>query len=178
MCSDWFELGQVFQQQKKTWQKTRDHHKIYALRYLIAFVEFKKREKHPWRSVNFSKVAGLLKLTLLHRCFSRFLNCANATKSRNASHIYVQNCALHLLYFCTLLVHNFENFQEAVKIFSLIYLYFIFTQTEHKMYFEKQHTHSLGTETVSLGESKSFFTHMMALNDTCDGIQQKWTSWN
>ena len=39
-----------------------------------------KREKHPWRSVNF-------KLTLLHGCFSRFLNGTNRTKSRNASHI-------------------------------------------------------------------------------------------
>ena len=29
-----------------------------ALRNLVAFVQFKKREKHPWRSVNFSKVAG------------------------------------------------------------------------------------------------------------------------
>ena len=27
----------------------------------------------------------LLKLTLLHGCFSRFLNCTNSTKSRNAS---------------------------------------------------------------------------------------------
>ena len=26
---------------------------------LIPFVQFKKREKHPWRSVTFSKVAGL-----------------------------------------------------------------------------------------------------------------------
>ena len=29
-----------------------------ALRDLIPFAQFKKREKHPWRSVNFSKVAG------------------------------------------------------------------------------------------------------------------------
>ena len=29
-----------------------------ALRDLVIFVQFKKREKHPWRSVNFSKVAG------------------------------------------------------------------------------------------------------------------------
>ena len=28
------------------------------LRNLVPFVQFKKREKHPWRSVNFSKVAG------------------------------------------------------------------------------------------------------------------------
>ena len=47
-----------------------------ALRDLVAFVQFKKREKH-WL-----KPATLLKLTLLHGCFSRFLNCTNATKSR------------------------------------------------------------------------------------------------
>ena len=56
------------------------------------FVQFKKREKHPWRNVNYSKVAGLkpatlLKLTLLHGCFLRFLYCTNGTKSRNAPHL-------------------------------------------------------------------------------------------
>ena len=35
------------------------------------------------------KPATLLKVTLLHGCFSRFLNCANGTKSRKASHIYI-----------------------------------------------------------------------------------------
>ena len=34
----------------------------------------------------YCKPATLLKLTLLHWCFPRFLNCTNATKSRNASH--------------------------------------------------------------------------------------------
>ena len=29
----------------------------------------------------------LLKVTLLHGCFSRFLNCTNGTKLRNASQI-------------------------------------------------------------------------------------------
>ena len=29
-----------------------------ALRDLVSFAQFKKREKHPWRSVNFSKFAG------------------------------------------------------------------------------------------------------------------------
>ena len=62
------------------------------MRDLVSFVQFKKREKHPWRGVSFSKVAGfkpatLLKLTLLHGCFSRLLNCTNGTKSRNAPHI-------------------------------------------------------------------------------------------
>ena len=40
-----------------------------ALRDLVPFVQFKKREKHPWRSVTFSKGADL------------------SCKSRNASHI-------------------------------------------------------------------------------------------
>ena len=29
-----------------------------AVRDLVLFVQFKKREKHPWRSVTFSKVTG------------------------------------------------------------------------------------------------------------------------
>ena len=29
---------------------------------LVPFVQFKKREKHPWRSITFSKVAGFLQL--------------------------------------------------------------------------------------------------------------------
>ena len=30
-----------------------------TLRDLVPFVQLKKRKKHPWRSVTFSKVAGL-----------------------------------------------------------------------------------------------------------------------
>ena len=29
-----------------------------ALRDLVSLVQFKKREKHPWRSATFSKIAG------------------------------------------------------------------------------------------------------------------------
>ena len=32
--------------------------KCDALFDLVSFVQFTKREKHPWKSVNFSKVAG------------------------------------------------------------------------------------------------------------------------
>ena len=39
-----------------------------ALHDLVPFVQFKKREKHPWRSVTFT----LLKVALLHGCFSHF----------------------------------------------------------------------------------------------------------
>ena len=40
--------------------------KCDVLRDLVSFVQFEKREKHPWRSVTFSK--ALLKVTLLHGC--------------------------------------------------------------------------------------------------------------
>ena len=31
--------------------------KCYVLPDLVSFVQFKKRQKHPWRSATFSKVA-------------------------------------------------------------------------------------------------------------------------
>ena len=58
------------------------------LRDLVPFVQFKKGEKHPWKSVTFScrlKPATLLKVTLLHGSFLRFLNCKIDTKSRKVS---------------------------------------------------------------------------------------------
>ena len=33
--------------------------KCGALRDLVPFAQFKKREKNPWRSVTFSKAAGV-----------------------------------------------------------------------------------------------------------------------
>ena len=42
------------------------------LRNLVSFVQFKKREKHPCRSVTFSKVATLLKVALLMCVFYVF----------------------------------------------------------------------------------------------------------
>ena len=39
--------------------------------------------------VKLLKPATLLKVTLLHECFSFLKNCANGTKSRNAAHIFV-----------------------------------------------------------------------------------------
>ena len=59
---------------------------LNTLRVLVPFVIFKKSEKHPWRSVTFS----LLKVALLHGCFSRFLNCTNKTKLRKASDLIDQ----------------------------------------------------------------------------------------
>ena len=66
-----------------------------ALRDLVLFVQFKRREKHPWKSFTFSKnrlktfrlkSATLLKVALISGCFSCFLNCRNGTKSRKTSY--------------------------------------------------------------------------------------------
>ena len=59
-----------------------------ALQDLIPFVQFKKREKHPWRNVTFcnfnkSNTPPWLFFTLLNT----FLNCINGTKLRKTSHI-------------------------------------------------------------------------------------------
>ena len=59
----------------------------------------KNVKKNPWRSVTVSKVVGqkpatLLKVTLLHGCFSPFLNCTFDTKSGNAS--YFKDLAVSL----------------------------------------------------------------------------------
>ena len=63
------------------------------MRNFLPFVQFKKCEKHPWKSVTSSKAVGrlksptLLKVTLLHDCFSRFSKYTNGTKSSKASHM-------------------------------------------------------------------------------------------
>ena len=62
------------------------------MRNLVLFVQFEKREKHPCRSVTFSKVAGYqsatsVKLTLLHGYFSHWVFFTNGTKLRNASQL-------------------------------------------------------------------------------------------
>ena len=47
-----------------------------ALRNLVPIVQFKKREKHPWRDVTFSNVAGheLFLLSAPSYIFGRVLN--------------------------------------------------------------------------------------------------------
>ena len=62
-----------------------------ALRNLVQFVQLKKREKRPWRTVAFRvKPATLLKATFLLGYFSRVLNFTNVTKSRNTPHTFLK----------------------------------------------------------------------------------------
>ena len=69
---------------------------------------FKKHEKHRWRSATFSKVAGYV--TLLHCSFSRYSNWKNDTKSRNASH-------LSLSWDCSLFLNWIERCANFEKVF-------------------------------------------------------------
>ena len=77
-----------------------------VLRDLVPTVQFEKREKHPWRSVTFSKVvklqakpATLLKVTPLHGCFHVFKIVQ-----------IVPNCATHLIFRYRILVLLHHNY--------------------------------------------------------------------
>ena len=70
---------------------------------LIPFVQFV--QFHPWVfHGGMLQPATLLKVSLLHGCFSRILNCINGTKSRNASQM-IQ------------IFHGFANF-NLLKLFN------------------------------------------------------------
>ena len=49
-----------------------------------------KKENKKWRAQkerNIEVLSLVLKVTLLHGCFARFLNCTNGPKPRKASHL-------------------------------------------------------------------------------------------
>ena len=90
--------------------------KCDASRDLAPFLQFKKHETHPWRSVTFSKVTGFsLKVTFLHGCFSRFLDCTNGTKSRNAPHIQWP------FGFCCTIISEFINSMQCLYLLSCLF---------------------------------------------------------
>ena len=80
-------------------------HKPYVMPYAIWYhLHNLKKVKNTHRGVLIliklqAEAYTLLRLTLLHGCFSRFLNCANGTKSRNASHLFLVQFSAIL--FCT-----------------------------------------------------------------------------
>ena len=61
------------------------------------------------------KPATLLILTLLHGCFSRFLNCTSGTKSRNASHIIY-----HIIYHLDWFVNKCTKFRGSCVTVGLV----------------------------------------------------------
>ena len=93
-----------------------------ALRDLVQSVQFKR----PWRSVT-------SKVTLLHGCFSRFLNCTNGTKSSKTSHIYLhfvdarvgENLG-HAMFKVLASVDSTKNISIKLVMRSLCILFFMF----------------------------------------------------
>ena len=79
----------------------RKINEMLCLSDLLTFVQFEKREKYLKRIVTWRRVqpATCLKVTVLHRCFSHFINCINGTKSRNAPQISVYGIHLLVLLF-------------------------------------------------------------------------------
>ena len=63
-----------------TFTKYKIRIKLDALRDLVPFMQFKKREKYTWRSVTFK-----LQTKTPSRVFLGFLNCTHGTKSLKAS---------------------------------------------------------------------------------------------
>ena len=92
------------------------------MRDLVQSVQFKR----PWRSVT-------SKVTLLHGCFSRFLNCTNGTKSSKTSHIYLhfvdarvgENLG-HAMFKVLASVDSAKNILIKLVMRSLCILFFMF----------------------------------------------------
>ena len=61
---------------------------------MVPFSQITKRQKHYGGGLLLVRLkpASLLKLRLLHGCFSHFLNCTNSNKSRKTSHIVLIFC--------------------------------------------------------------------------------------
>ena len=78
-----------------------------ALRNLVSFAQFKKREKHPWAVILLVKLqpVTLLKVSLLHGCYLRFLNCTKSTKLRKES----KDCFADRLQVSILKITEFEQ---------------------------------------------------------------------
>ena len=99
-----------------------------ALRDLVPFVQFKNVKNTHGGVVKLQARAftkTLLILTLLHGFFSRFSNCINGTKSRNASNMwcvawYGTNCTID----CTIVQKNHEWLLLLVKSNSSPWLFF------------------------------------------------------
>ena len=64
------QLSSVSKNEQKN-EITRRLYRSLTARFGVICTFFKKRKKHPWRSVTLKLPAALLKVTHLHGCFSR-----------------------------------------------------------------------------------------------------------
>ena len=122
------------------------------MRYFLPFEQFEKHEKYQWRCVTFNKVAGFslqLKVSLLHRCFPRFLNCTSDTKSRKASHISIW------AFLWSLFLDNVSYDNEWIFCESVMFIW-VHPSQENSLYWLIDITENEFTSTVSF----SIIMHM------------------
>ena len=125
------ELGTLPHIQRLKWNKSKNHRKYIcdAWRDLVPFAQFKKREKHLWKKVTFcdtlsSTPATVLKVILLHGCFTRFLNC---TKLRALSHL----CLKYLIRWSDFVLTYFFH-HVIIRRSIFFYGYFAWKSPYHK----------------------------------------------
>ena len=101
-----------------------------ALRDLVTLVQFKKREKRPWRSVNFSKVAGFIRRLQqnqikVHGVFKKLefwkkiLDEWTPIKLQKCSFFFLSFCAYKRIVFYSLLA-NFVTFGRVCIFFKTL----------------------------------------------------------
>ena len=87
------------------WERFQGQPKCHALRNLVLFVQFKKLEKHPRRSVTLRKVAEYLKCVWLW-FFSKLFVDFN----------YLSNVNFVWVYYCRKLAHLFiKNYKDFLQ---------------------------------------------------------------
>ena len=77
---------------------------------------FKKREKHPKRIDTFNKFAGWTEASVIHGCFSRFLNCTNGTKLCKPSHMFKTWIRLNKIWAS----HKCSKYWASTKIYLIL----------------------------------------------------------
>ena len=83
---------------------------------MVPFAQFKKREKHPWMSVNFSEACNFTKINTPPWALFTFLNCAHGTKSRKAPHILLPGqCKIALIQNKISLITNWDMLSPTTK---------------------------------------------------------------
>ena len=90
-----------------------------ALRNLVPFVQFKKRGKHPWRSVTFSKLAGSLLLESLFHAVA-------GLKTWN----FIKTCFQHRW------IYNFSKSNTSPWVFFTVFKLYIWYQIARSVSYE------------------------------------------
>ena len=85
------------------------------MRDLLPFVQFKKRQKHPWKSVTFSTKSNTPPWV-----FSRFLNCTNGTKPRHVSHLLLEGSRYSKAWLPIVVARRLHASRQDTKIISLL----------------------------------------------------------